>query len=61
MSDKQLVIEAIRDLPESMSLEKISEEIAILAAIKRGEADADNGRVVTSAEMRKRVASWTSK
>jgi predicted transcriptional regulator len=46
MSDKELVIEALRQLPEDVTLEAISEEIAILAAIRRGEEAADAGRVV---------------
>jgi predicted transcriptional regulator len=61
MSNKELVIEAVRELPEEASLEQIAEEIAILAAIRRGEKAADEGRVVSHEDVRKRVASWITK
>ena len=37
MSDKETVIEAVRKLPETATMDDISEEVAILAAIRRGE------------------------
>ena len=57
MSDKQMALEALRQLPESVTLEQISEEIAILAAIRRGVADADAGRVVSHEEVQRRTTS----
>ena len=60
-SNKDLVREALLQMPEDVSLEEISEEIAILAAIKRGEEAADQGRVVSQEEARRRLASWISK
>jgi hypothetical protein len=38
MSDKEMVIEAVRQLPEHANIKEITEEIAILAAIKKGGA-----------------------
>jgi hypothetical protein len=61
MSNKELVMEAVRKLPEDASLDDISEEIATLAAIRRGEEAADAGDVVPHDEVKKRFASWTSK
>ena len=43
MSDKEIMIDLIRQLPEQASLEEIAEDVAILAAIRRGEEDADAG------------------
>jgi len=60
MSDKDIAISTIRELPESASLEEISEEIAILTAIRRGEAAADAGRVTPHEEVRKKLSSWIS-
>jgi predicted transcriptional regulator len=60
MSNKELVIEAVRDLPEAASFDEIMEQIAILAAIQRGEEAADAGRVISHAEMVKRASGWTS-
>ncbi len=61
MSDKQLVVEALERMPESATLDEISEEVAILAAIRRGQAAADTGQVVPQSEVRKRSAQWTLK
>ena len=61
MSDKEVVIEAVRKLPDTVSMDDISEEVAILAAIRRGEEAADSGRIVSHEEVKKRFASWTSK
>ena len=60
MSNKEIVIEAIRQLPEQASLEEIAEEVVILAAIRRGEQDTDTGRIVSHDEMKKRLQKWTS-
>ncbi len=61
MSDKDVVIETIRSMPEVATLEQISEEIAILAAIRKGEEAADAGRVTPHEEVRRKVASWISR
>jgi predicted transcriptional regulator len=58
LSDKQLAVQALERMPESVSLEQISEELAILAAIRRGEQAASQGRVLSHEEVEKRSASW---
>lgn len=61
MSDKEVVMEAVRELPDEATLPEILERITILAAIREGEADADAGRVVPHEEMKRRIARWTTK
>ena len=61
MSDKEVVRDALRRMPEEASLEEISEEIAILAAIRRGEAAANEGRIVSHEELKKRSTTWIGK
>ena len=58
MSTKELVIEAVRDLPEAATFDEILEHLATLAAICEGQADVKAGRVISHEEMKKRVASW---
>jgi predicted transcriptional regulator len=58
MSDKQLVLETLQQLPESVSLEQIQEEIALLAAIRRGQAAAQAQRLVEHDKVRERSATW---
>jgi predicted transcriptional regulator len=60
MSNKEAVIEAIRGLPEEASLDDILEHVATLAAIRRGEADADAGRLIPHEEVKKSIAKWIS-
>jgi predicted transcriptional regulator len=61
MSNKDTVIEAVRQLPDDVSFEEITERIAILAAIRKGEQAADAGRVTSHEEVKKKFAQWTSK
>lgn len=57
----QIALNALDRLPASATLEQMSEELALLAAIRRAEAAADAGRVVPHDEVERRSASWTSK
>ena len=61
LSEKQIALEALRQMPEAASLQEISQEMAILAAIRRGEAAAEDGRVLTHEEVERRSAAWTSR
>ncbi len=60
-SEKQLALEALLRMPESVTLRQISEEMAILAAIRNGETAADAGRVVSHEAVVRRSATWISK
>jgi predicted transcriptional regulator len=59
MSDKQRVLEAVQRMSESATLDEISEAVAILAAIRRGEAAADAGKIVPHDEVKRRSAAWS--
>ncbi len=61
LSEKQLALDALSRMPESATLDQISEELAILTAIRRGEAAADAGRVISHEEVVRRSATWISK
>ncbi len=61
LSEKQIALEALRQMPESATLQDISQEMTILAAIRRGEGAADAGRVLTHEEVKRRSAAWTSR
>ena len=61
MTDKQLVLETVSKLPETASIQEIAEEVEIMAAIRKGEKAADEGRVKSHEEVSKLVSSWTSK
>ena len=60
VSTKELLIEFTRNLPEKVTLDEAIEELQILAAIERGQQAAEEGRVITQAEVRRRFAEWRS-
>ena len=60
MTDKQAVIDALHRLPENASLDEITEELRIMAAIRRGRADVTAGRTKTHQEVEELVESWAS-
>jgi predicted transcriptional regulator len=61
MSDKDMVLECVRQLPDTASVEAISEKVHILAALRRGVAAADAGRVKSTAEVKQLLAAWSAK
>jgi len=61
MSDKQAALEAIRQLPDGVSFREIREEIEFLAAVREGEAQADQGRLVPLEQVERDLQSWLSK
>jgi hypothetical protein len=61
MSDKDAVLEAVRDLSDEMTFDEILEQLEILAAIRRGERAGAEGRVISHATLEQRAKSWNSK
>ena len=60
MTNKQLVIEAVQDLPDEASFDEILERIEILAELRRAEADIDAGRFTTQEDLKRQVKTWLS-
>jgi predicted transcriptional regulator len=61
MSDKEVVIEAIQKLPDTATMEEISEDVAILVSLRRAKQASEAGRVISHEEVKKRLASWITK
>jgi predicted transcriptional regulator len=61
LSEKAVALQALQRMPNSATLDDICEELAILAAIRRGEADADAGCVVSHVDVKRRSEGWTSR
>ena len=61
MTDKQAVIDALQRLPEDASLEEITEELRIMAPIRRGRADIAAGRTKTQEEAEHLLESWATR
>jgi predicted transcriptional regulator len=60
MTDKQLVIDTVTRLPDGATLDEITEEVALLAALRRSEQQANEGRVTPHDEVKRMMRSWTS-
>jgi predicted transcriptional regulator len=60
MTDKQAVRDVLDRLPEDASLDEITEELQIMAAIRRGRSDIAAGRTKTQDEVKKLVESWAT-
>ncbi len=61
MSDKELVLDRVRQLPEDVPLQKIAEEIGILAAIQRGKQAAAEGCTKSHEKAKQLLAEWTAR
>lgn len=61
MSDKQLVMDLLNRLPADAKLQDIHREIEFLAAIREGEEQADQGKVIPHDQVKGEFASWISK
>ena len=60
MTDKQAVIDALDRLPEGASLDEITEELRIMAAIRRGRTDIAAGRSQNHDKVEQLVESWAT-
>jgi predicted transcriptional regulator len=60
LSQRDLVIETIRKLPQEVTIDEIIEEIALVAALRKGEQDADSGRTISHEQVRETMAAWVS-
>ncbi len=60
MTDKEAVLDALERLPENASLEEITEELRIMAAVRRGRGDVAAGHAKTQREVRDLLDSWAT-
>ncbi|HEY3762449.1 MAG TPA: hypothetical protein VGN23_11945 [Verrucomicrobiae bacterium] len=58
ISDRQLVLDAIRQVPAVASFDQILDEIALLASIQRGRDQAKRGECIPHEEVVKLFNSW---
>ncbi len=58
MSTKQLILDAIHRLPDDADFVDVSDEIALLAALREGDEALAAGQVLANDEMKRRIESW---
>ena len=57
-SEKNEVLELVRRLPDDVTTADIMEELYFKQQVDKGLRDAAEGRVLTSQELRERIARW---
>ena len=60
MSQKELVLEAIRELPDDATIDAIADRVEFIAALQKGINDLDRGDVVPHEEVKRQLATWLS-
>ncbi len=58
MTQKELVLDAISELPDDASLDEIADRIEFVAAVQRGLEQLDRGEGISNDEIKKQMASW---
>ena len=58
MTEKELVLETIRALPDNCSFEEMAERIEFMAAVQKGLDQLDRGEGIPHEEVKKQLASW---
>lgn len=58
MTTKEMVIEAVKGLPENAEIEDAMERLLLLAKIERGIEQADAGKTIPHQEVRQRMSKW---
>ena len=61
MSTKELALETIRNLPDSVSWKEIEERIQFLAAVERGRQEVREGKVIPHQEVKENLKEWITK
>ena len=58
MTEREIVLETIRALPDDCSLEEIAERIEFMAAVQKGIDQLDRGEGIPHDEVKRQLASW---
>jgi len=58
MTQKELVLDAISELPEEASLDDIAERVEFLASIQKGHDQLDRGEGIPHEEIKRQLATW---
>lgn len=60
MTDKQAVVDTLHRFPKNATLEEITEELHIMAAVRRRRPDMEAGRTKTHEEAQELLESWAT-
>jgi predicted transcriptional regulator len=58
MTEKEMVLNTVRALPDDCSIDEIADRIEFLAAVQKGLDQLDRGEGIPHDEIKKQLASW---
>lgn len=58
MTEKEIVLKTVRELPDDCSIDEIAGRIEFLAAVRKGLDQLDSGEGIPQDEIKKQLASW---
>ena len=58
MTEKEIVLETIRGLPDDCSLEEIADRIEFMASVQKGLDQLDRREGIPHDEVKRQLASW---
>jgi len=61
LTAKQEVMELLKDLPDTSTLEEIQYHLYVRQKVQRGIQDVEEGRTYTQEEVEKRMGKWVAK
>ncbi|MDD4347731.1 MAG: hypothetical protein PHF70_01390 [Opitutales bacterium] len=61
MSIKELVIEKIREMPETSTFEEIEERIRFMSGVQKAINSIDSGKGISTDQVRNKIIEWTTK
>ena len=61
MTDKEIVQDLLRRVPDNASLTDIARELEFIAAVRQGLTELDNGQSFTIEEVEQELPSWIIK
>ena len=60
LTAKQEVMELLKDLPDTSTLEEIQYHLYVRQKVQRGIQDVEDGRIYTQEEVEKRMGKWVA-
>jgi hypothetical protein len=60
MTNKEIVQDLLRRIPDDTSLQDIARELEFIAAVRQGLAELDNGDSVSIEEVERELPSWVT-
>ena len=61
MSDRELVLEAVQEMPENLTIREIVDELLLLETVRARLANNPQGQGVPAEELLRQVSAWATK